>query len=68
MVAGRLRAVHDLPRRDLLRTLIVFDPRGYRHRHGALVVADRIYAWGRWTPFVRVRARRARASEGGTEA
>jgi hypothetical protein len=56
----------DLRRRQP-PTLVVLDPRGYRSRHGAVLYADRVYLGGVWTPFVRVRVRQPRASDGSTE-
>ncbi|HVT21254.1 MAG TPA: hypothetical protein VHE57_07705 [Mycobacteriales bacterium] len=69
MRPARLHLVDDIVRRrGRLREIIVFDPRRYGHYRSSLLVAERLYCWGLWTPFVRVRARRARGADGGTEA
>lgn len=54
-------------RRRQQPSLIVIDPRRYRHHRGQLLLADRLCLGSVWTPFVRVRTRLPRASEGGTE-
>ena len=54
-------------RRQVGRSLLVVDVRRYRSRRGAFLVAERMYLRGRWTPLVRVRLRRTRAADGGTE-
>src|SRR5438270_10934028 len=48
-------------------TLLMLDPRRYRHHRGQLLCADRVFVGAVWTPVVRVRARLPRASEGATE-
>lgn len=49
------------------RSVLILDPRRYRRRGGHLLYADRVLLGSLWTPFVRVRVRYPRASEGGTE-
>lgn len=49
------------------RSFVVVDVRGYRRHRGRWLIADRLYLRGWWTPFVRVRVRRPRAADGGTE-
>lgn len=49
------------------RSVLILDPRRYRRRGGHLFYADRVLLGSLWTPFVRVRVRYSRASEGGTE-
>jgi hypothetical protein len=56
-----------LVRHEEAPSLFAVDPRRYRRHRGALLVADRVYVRGMWTPLVRVRARVARASDGGGE-
>jgi hypothetical protein len=47
--------------------LLLVDPRPYRHRAGQFLIADRVVVGDTWTPLVRVRFRRPRAGDGGTE-
>ena len=49
------------------RALLLVDFRRYRRHRGQLLLADRLYLGRLWTPVVRVRVRRARAADGGTE-
>jgi hypothetical protein len=55
------------PRTRQQPSFIVIDLRRYRHHRGQLLLADRLCLGSVWTPFVRVRTRLPRASEGGTE-
>jgi hypothetical protein len=48
-------------------SVFLFDPRPYRRHRGQFLYADRIFVGSVWTPFVRVRPRVPRASDGGTE-
>jgi hypothetical protein len=48
-------------------SILLLDPRRYGRHRGYLLVADRLYVRGRWTPLVRVRARVSRASDGGAD-
>lgn len=48
-------------------SVFLFDPRPYRRHRGQFLYADRVFVGSVWTPFVRVRARLPRASDGGTE-
>ena len=48
-------------------SLFLFDPRPYRQHRGQFLYADRVFLGSVWTPIVRVRPRRPRASDGGTE-
>ena len=49
------------------RAVLLVDIRPYRQHRGHLLHADRVYLGRLWTPLVRVRVRRARAADGGTE-
>jgi hypothetical protein len=63
---GRWQPLNDLRHRRP-PSMLVLDPRAYRSHHGAVLYADRVYVGGYWTPFVRVRIRQPRASDGATE-
>jgi hypothetical protein len=49
------------------RAFLLVDVRPYRRHRGRLLHADRVFLGRLWTPLVRVRVRRARLADGGTE-